>query len=370
MRHPRARLAACVLALTLSATPFPLVAQVRLRIQPSPVLVLEPTVQGADDIRFAAVVGATRLSDGTIVVADPLTPQLSYFDSSGKLRHSAIRRGSGPGELLRISWIGRCAADSVFVYDQRRVVVYDAKANFVRQFEPEGHPAQLQCAGGIIAGLAAHAPPVPTKSGTVLRVAGELAVFDRTGVKRRVLGTEPVAEIASTGAGWMPLPLGKATAFCVAAGTVYVGTADSGVVHRFGRIGSVEAGPSLGPIKGTPAAPTDVANAIESLLTLAPAGGLREAMKQRLAGLPIPTQRPLYAGLFADGAGLLWTQLTAPGSAPTRLRWAEVAGHSHGDVELAASLTVLEVGANYLLASDRDESGEQRIAVYKIERTR
>src|SRR6185436_5488633 len=48
------------------------------------------------------LVGATRLPNGNILVADRGEFSLKVFDTTGKLVKSLARKGSGPGEMIYI----------------------------------------------------------------------------------------------------------------------------------------------------------------------------------------------------------------------------------------------------------------------------
>jgi hypothetical protein len=63
------------------------------------------------------VVGATRLTDGRIVVADAAVSTLYYFSAEGEPFGSFGRPGDGPSEFRVLQSIGRLAGDTVWAYD-------------------------------------------------------------------------------------------------------------------------------------------------------------------------------------------------------------------------------------------------------------
>ena len=80
----------------------------------------EPTVVigGADEREgylLHGVVGATRLADGRVVVANEGTLQLRYYDTEGEHLYDAGGPGEGPGEFKSLSGIVRLPGDSVLV---------------------------------------------------------------------------------------------------------------------------------------------------------------------------------------------------------------------------------------------------------------
>ena len=80
----------------------------------------EPTVVigGADereDYLLTRVVGATRLGDGRVVIANQGTLQLRYYDPEGEHLYDAGGQGEGPGEFESLGGIVRLPGDSVLV---------------------------------------------------------------------------------------------------------------------------------------------------------------------------------------------------------------------------------------------------------------
>ncbi len=84
-------------------------------------------VAGDAAYEFFRPLGAVRLSDGRIVVANRGTVELRYFDKSGKQLVTAGGEGGGPGEMMDMSWFSRTVGDSMVVYDRRnrRLSVFD-----------------------------------------------------------------------------------------------------------------------------------------------------------------------------------------------------------------------------------------------------
>ncbi|MEO6067162.1 MAG: hypothetical protein ABIQ41_04155 [Gemmatimonadales bacterium] len=83
-----------------------------------------PTVEIA---KIGSPMGAVRLSDGRIVVADGRPSGLRYFSRGGDALYEVGRAGEGPGELRSIYRLDRIRGDTVVVYDlsQRRLVFID-----------------------------------------------------------------------------------------------------------------------------------------------------------------------------------------------------------------------------------------------------
>ncbi len=93
-------------------------------------------LEGDDEYQLFRVVGAVRLDDGHIVVANSGTSELRFFNDSGIHVRSVGARGGGPGEFEMMWAIARYRGDSLAVYDRRlaRISVFDRQGNFARVF--------------------------------------------------------------------------------------------------------------------------------------------------------------------------------------------------------------------------------------------
>jgi len=67
---------------------------------------------------FGAVMGAVRLSDGTVVVADMQAAALRMFAPDGTHLRTVGGRGQGPGEFVGIQGLRILPGDSIFVLDR------------------------------------------------------------------------------------------------------------------------------------------------------------------------------------------------------------------------------------------------------------
>src|SRR5690606_28349256 len=110
-----------------------------LMLNPEPILTIGE-MEGAEEYEFHNVNHATRLSDGTLVVANGGSLELRFYDSTGRHIRSAGRRGSGPGEFEAITYLRSLAGDTLLVHDarNRRVTLFAADGAYIRDFTPEG----------------------------------------------------------------------------------------------------------------------------------------------------------------------------------------------------------------------------------------
>ncbi|HEX6940668.1 MAG TPA: hypothetical protein VF158_14725 [Longimicrobiales bacterium] len=283
-----------------------------LAVDSVPLLDIRGTVT-PDSAAFLLAVAGVRLSNGVIAVADLYDAAIRFFDPEGRLIRKVGRRGDGPTEFQNVTWLGRCAADSVFVWDASlfRLTVLDLAGRVGRATEIEGNPAMVRCSRGGTFG-AFLGPRNVTRFGPerwAYRYAMQLWLLDARGDTIRSLGEMPIGELR---------PLGRVTQLALADDRVYVGTADSAYVDVFGLGGRRLASLAL----GIPArAPTsrEYERAIDAMVRPFPGRADRESIKRNLLDIPMPDLAPPYTGLFVDPAGTLWVETSAPGEPATQL---------------------------------------------------
>jgi hypothetical protein len=100
----------------------------------------EPTLQigvitaASPAHEFARIAGATRLSDGRIVVLEGQSAELRFYTRTGQHIVTAAGRGRGPGELGSPRSLTRLPGDTLLVDDGlgMRHVLYAANGDYVR----------------------------------------------------------------------------------------------------------------------------------------------------------------------------------------------------------------------------------------------
>jgi hypothetical protein len=88
---------------------------------------------GPDHLILSGVVGAVRLSNGRIVIANGASSELRIFASDGQFVRSVGGNGEGPGEFRVIGYLGVLPGDTILVYDSRlrRLSRFDQLGTFV-----------------------------------------------------------------------------------------------------------------------------------------------------------------------------------------------------------------------------------------------
>src|ERR1043166_5909429 len=103
--------------LILLTVPFlALGAQSEWTVATKPLLDL-PGLSASGTANFEVLAGATRLSNGSILLADRSATVVKLFDPSGKLLKTGGGRGDGPGEFRSMVVAVACGRDSLLVWD-------------------------------------------------------------------------------------------------------------------------------------------------------------------------------------------------------------------------------------------------------------
>jgi hypothetical protein len=341
---------------------------------------VRPTIELGGDVRSALgmVVGAAVLSDGVIAVADAAEASVRFFARDGSEVGRVGRLGRGPGEFQRISWMGQCGADSLYVWDLtlRRLTLIGPDRRVAPQASvPQpgsvgAVPATLACSRqGAIAFLGRPAPPGAERSRSrFLRVHGPLVSGRLSQSKLAILDTVPIAEVALTANNWFPRPLGRTTALAVGSSRIYLGTADSASFQVLELSGE----PVVRvPVRGQPRRP-DAEHLERSLsdLTGYLSGSLRDGFRKTLGEIPLVDFLPPYSALHTDPVGNVFVVTSIPGDSVTKIDSYSSDGAQLGRLQIPYDASVLEVGPAYLLASFTGIDGEPRVGLFAVSRRR
>lgn len=370
----RARMVFCVLA-GVGAMADPLSAQPRWAVDSVPVLHIAGSgAKGA--INFVRAVDGSRLANGTIVIAEAAAGSVRFFDGTGRLTRTVGRRGRGPGEFEAISWLGQCAADSLFVWDwgQARVTVLAATGTVVRQYRVPANangvpqPVIISCSRqGAFAALSRPVTPRPEQP--FGRHQGRLSLIDGRGNTTRTIGDVPSTEWAVDGNGnrGMPRPLGKVTRLALSSDRLYVGRADSALIDVYSLDGRRLRALPLGI---PPRRPTQqqYERAVDDMLAFVEDLDMRRSGRRQFLAIPMPAEVPFYSELLVDPDGILWAVLSVPGDPDTRLRAVRSDGAIVADVRIPVGMTVFEIGRDYILGGYEDAAGEPHVSMYRLRR--
>lgn len=328
-----------------------------------PVVDIAATGPGGEPV-LASVVGATRLADGTVIVADAYDAAIRFFDRGGRLMRSVGRHGGGPGEFTSLAWLGQCGRDSVYAWDRGRQLmsVLTATGAVVREFHIAPTPTLLACAPNGTFAFFGPAEDLPT-SVTGMEEAqlhGPLFVAAHPDSTVKSLGVAPMGE---------PRPLGRMTQLATSRDYAFVGPADSGTVIGHPLRGGADVMIRTG-VASRVATARHFDRAIAAQAAVFSDAASRAMTERMLHQMKMPARLPAYSGLFADPTGVLWVELSIPGDSGTWLRGVDPTGRIVADLHLPREVRVFEVGADYLLGSVETPSGELHVNEYHWQRGR
>ena len=358
------RMTTAILALGLLASVGP-PAEAQLRLDPRPVITIRGRVGNL--LQFAEAVGASRLPDGRIAVADGPEGTIRFFSPGGDLLSSFGRRGRGPGEFQQLSGLGRCRGDTLALSETfaQRITLITGAGQEVRRLQGLA-PLRLACSGAGVLAVLRQAREEPPPGATIQLIYAPLSLADATGRVIRELGRIPVMEVALLDGQWNPRPLGPATTLAAGGGRIYVGTGDSARVVVFS-----DAGERLPPVqvgaRRRSVRPAHVDAAIAALVWPLPEG-LREPMGAKFRRIALPRELPAYHAVYATASGELWVQTSFPGDAETSFEVFDSRGRPLGRATLPFEVRVFDVGDGYLLAGLEDAEGEPSVSMFHVRR--
>ncbi|MBT8396780.1 MAG: hypothetical protein KJN92_07430, partial [Gemmatimonadetes bacterium] len=266
--------------------------------------------------QFDQVVGALRLVDGTIVVADLGTREVRFFDPQGTMVSRFGGPGEGPGEFQGPTAIGKGLDDRIWLYDfmLRRITWLTATGELdgLTTLGPEPpmlHPIGVLADGGFLLKQLWGATQVAEATETGLRrdpVA--FVVFDVDGILVDTLGLLPGREVLLTDEGGRGVmntpPFAKNSVGAVWGEDVVVGATeamDLAVMGPEWRTKRKIRIPGLDLTLTREHREAYVSHRLEEV----PEED-RPGERARLESMPFPETRPAFGDLLADEVGNLW----------------------------------------------------------------
>jgi 6-bladed beta-propeller len=327
---------------------------------------------------FTTIAGATRLRDGTVIVADQMRYTVRVFDARGNFLRTMGRKGEGPGEYSAIIRNMYRCGDSLFVIQwNRNTSVFSGAGKFGRMFRFDASAKGQEsyataCNRDRLWASYGWDHTHVTRPGS-FRTSVPAWVNNPDGTVRSSLGNLPGSErfpmfrdgrVGGDG----PLPLGKQTVLAIGRTRVYVGTEDSAAVAMYGLDGqlqgSIRVGGAIAPVTKA-----DIAHFIERDT----AGKSPPDQKSELLSLKTdvewPKMMPAYRALMVDSEDDLWVQAyPVAGQAFATWNIFSASGQRVTTVQLPLDFEINEIGADYLIGHMPD--GPDRVTHVKVYRVR
>lgn len=323
---------------------------------------------------FHGVVGARRLSDGRIAVADYSSHQIRVFDAAGRHLASVGGQGDGPGEFRFMSLFWSLPGDTLVISDIRGLSLFDAAGTFVRRTAlasvPGGSPAQAlgQLRDGTIIAMRGAPIRAAGASGRVDEML-EVHAFRPDGSWIALVDSVPAAPLwrNSDAPTIRRMPFYSYPARGMGTTHVYL-------LHGEPQIDVFRAdGTFENSFRWTPPSRELTGENIERYRThvLAPASNpeSRRNLEQFLDEVPMPERIPAVGESTAllDENGYLWVEAY-------HFPWVDTAewivfspeGEWLGSVSLPPNFTLHDVGRDWVLGVARDELGVERVRMLPL----
>lgn len=339
---------------------------------------------------FDRVMGAVRLPDGRVVVADMGSSQLRFFDPAGRHLMSVGGSGGGPGEFRQITALHRLPEDLLGVEDRRERVHF---------FAPDGRYLDVLRTGAMpmdIDPVSFHVDPPQTVrivgwpgDGTFIgRESSQVTlsatrqfeeaqtletVFSRFGED----GTATDELVRVPGATFHPHPFnltlpavfGARVLSATTDDALVLGFSGSGEVHWYGLDGALER------IARRPWADRPVTSDMIEEYVRGSSPPLREDIARDRT---FAEELPAFSGLVVDRTGNVWLREYHVSHAATTLQYQRTyeeptswsvfgpSGRWHGEVVMPARFSVLEIGEDYVLGMRRDEFDVEYVQLFDL----
>ena len=359
-----------------------------LSLNPEP-LVEIGEMEGAPEYQLHNVQHVTRLSDGTIVIANTGSSEVRFYDEAGRHLRSSGRRGGGPGEFEYIAYMRRLAGDTIMIWDlrNRRVTLLGPGGAHVRDFTPERGDGQVVT--GIESALedgtllARGSRSFPAGSATFHRDTVGYSIIGADSVRElpRYLGMEGSIRVQESAGNIMSVMIsqvafGRTAHAAAGRDHFYVGSSDTYEVHQYDADGALR-----GIIRSAHVPEQPVTGelfrewgnaALERRARFAAERGEEfdaAAARKDVEGSERAPSVPLYADLLADQAGGVWVKdYVMPGPDGRPERWTIFAedGTRRGAIDLPPRFRPMYVDGDTVAGVITDEYDVQYVRVYTL----
>ncbi|MCK5652360.1 MAG: hypothetical protein KAJ42_13325 [Gemmatimonadetes bacterium] len=334
-------------------------------------------LQGDTVQEFGYVTSATRLSDGTIVVADAGASQLRAFSSGGSLRWISGREGDGPGEYRNIGWV-REHGDSIAVFDRalRRLTILSADGEMRRVVNPELTPDGLRPSvisvlsdGSMI--ISAQVSLTPNIPPGINRPPISVSQYSPGGTYTHAIasisGSEWVLAAVDGGRVLAPRVFGSSGVVTAASGTVAVAETERFEIRSLDRGGALH---GILRVLEDPRSVTgeDIHRYRDYLLDREPDASRHPRIQRVVDAMPFPENHPALRRIYFDRASRLWVEeYRFPWDSQSSFLVFDESGELMRRIQLPANHLLLEAGPGYMLLRATDDLGVQYVRLYEVE---
>lgn len=330
-------------------------------------------VRGPPEYRLHRVYGATRLSDGRIVVLDNGSLQVRFYSPEGKFLRAVGGEGEGPGEFASLWALFRLRKDSIVVWDHdlQRITVFTADGDYARsgRLEPpfvnEPHPYVVFRDGSLFYSYEQrHSPENGCTTERVLLVR-----YGPSGVGRDTLGEVESGRYCRATRTFLTRPDFEAYARVDASPRrVYVATGEERAVRVLEPDGRLERLVRWGGQR-EPVTEADVEAYREwQLARYDRSPRLEKRIRRGQEVRPTAEYFPTLRALKAADTGHLWVRLYGrpPFEGPERWMVFDPDGRLLGTVQVPRALEIHQIGKDYVLGVFEGELDVEHVRLYAL----
>lgn len=364
-------------------------APARWTVGPSPSL----EIGGGDatgSAEFARIVGVSRQSNGSVIVADATSSELRVFYATGRFRELMARRGQGPGELPGLDAIA-AVGDTIMAIESRHSVhVFGPDGTWLRSLKLPLVPGYI--VNPAIGALTSVDAILRLRSGSldslrqIRRDSIWVARISLRDTTVRILAAQALPPAWALPGQQPTYPLGFAPATLHATGN---GRLCLGYPARY----TVTCHDSLGRVQfeiRREVRRRAVHDSARRALRYALSGrrpdgssrfegSLREHRERVADATQFAAEFPAYSQLMLSRTGELWvrTFLTADGINTSQWRsnhapsdWSvyDRTGRWIADCRLPARFAPAEIGADYVIGVSQDDDDVERVTLWPLRR--
>lgn len=349
------------------------------RLLPTPVLSIG-TIEGGDEEQLFRVVGAARLGDGRVVVANAGSSELRFYQEDGSYLSSVGGSGDGPGEFREMSSLHVGAVDSLWVYDRRsrRVSIFSDAGDFARSLNvpllgSSDFPSFLGVFDDNSALLGTDhiysaerdVSGINRPTQTLYRMKSAGGLVDTIG---HFPGTESYVETNGSSLNIMSFKFARSSVVTAAGNGFHFSSADESEIESY----SLDGRPQrlIRWVRAArPVTPADVERWKRERMAGMPEG-LRQMTQAMVDHLPFPETMPSLSEVRVDTEGNIWAQdyQAWDTDAP---RWFVFGrdGQLLGDLSMPVGFRVYQIGSDYVLGRRIDELEIEHVDVYSLEKS-